>query len=351
MPDRLQGALLGRIAGCQLGKPVENWTKAEIDAYLAACGEDEIRDYLPYLEHPPANLTKVNRHPACCRGRLDGAERDDDQDYTLLGLLLLDRHGLELTTAQVGEAWLELLPYHKTYTAERAAYANLINGLAPPATALVYNPYREWIGAQIRADGWAYACAGNPTLAAELAFRDAALSHTANGIYGEMFFAAMIAAAFCTTDLSEAIAAGLAEIPAECRLAEAVRAVQAWRAQEPTWRGCWERINAAYGHYHPVHTINNAALVLLGLLYGEGDLSATIGIAVHGGWDTDCNGATAGSVLGAMLGAQGLPRHWTEPLQDRMASALFGYAENRISDLAALALRLVHRLAPAATPA
>lgn len=344
LPDRMLGALLGRIAGCQLGKPVEGWPKADIDAWLAACGEDELRDYFVHLDPPPANLERVIRMTGCCRGHLTRASRDDDQDYTLLGLILLQQRGADVSTHDVAVAWQELLPIWKTYTAERAAYRNLVNGLEPPASATWRNPFREWIGAQIRCDGWAFASAGRLEQAADLAFRDAAVSHVKNGIYGEMYFAAVIAAAFATSDVREAIRLGLTEIPADCRLAECVRDMLAWRDTEPTWRGCWERINLKYGHYHGVHTINNAALVLLGLLYGQGDFAATVGIAVHGGWDTDCNGATAGSVLGAMLGAAALPAHLIEPLGDRMESALFGYAENRISALADQAVALWDRI-------
>lgn len=342
--DRTLGALLGRIAGCQLGKPVEGWLKAHIDAYLAACGEDEIRDYLPDLDPSPAELPRTIGYPACCRGRLNGAERDDDQDYTLLGLILLERWGAEVSTARVADSWQELLPYHKTYTAERVAYRNLINGLRPPACATYRNPYREWIGAQIRCDGWAYASPGRLQQAAELAYRDAAVSHVKNGIYGEMYFAAAIAAAFATGDVRQALELGLTEIPSDSRMTRCVRDVLRWHGEEPTWRGCWERINAAYGHYHGVHTLNNAALVLLGLLYGEGDLSATVGIAVHGGWDTDCNGATAGSLLGAAIGARNLPEHFVAPLRDTMRSALFGYAESSISELAQRAVALGRRV-------
>ncbi len=241
----------------------------------------------------------------------------------MLGLLLLERHGHGFEPRHVAEAWLELLPYHKVYTAERETYRNLINGLEPPRSATFRNPYREWIGAQIRADGWAYASAGRPEQAAEFAWRDAMISHVKNGIYGEMLFAAAIAAAFAVDSPAEALRVGLTEIPAECRLAECLADVFAWYELEPHWRGCWARIDAKYGGYHGVHTINNAALVALGLLYGEGDLGATIGIAVHGGWDTDCNGATAGSVLGAILGAQALPRVLDGAARDdRRSSAL-----------------------------
>jgi len=89
-----------------------------------------------------------------------------------------------------------------------------------------------------------------------------------------------------------------------------------------------------------VHTINNALVVTLGLLYGGGDFSKSIGIAVMGGWDADCNGATAGSVLGAIYGAGALPTHWTAPLNDRLRSALVGFDRSQFSDLAARSLRV-----------
>ena len=99
-------------------------------------------------------------------------------------------------------------------------------------------------------------------------------------------------------------------------------------------------VKKEYGHYHPVHTINNALNVVLALLYGDGDFSKSICIAVMCGWDTDCNGATVGSILGAMRGASGIPSRWTSPLNDTVRSDVLGYHESRISDLAARMLRV-----------
>ena len=115
--------------------------------------------------------------------------------------------------ADVGAAWLALLPYAQTFTAERAAYRNLVCGLVPPLTATVDNPYREWIGAQIRGDLWGYVCSGDPRAAARLAFADASLSHTANGIYGEMWVAALVAVAATTTDMAATLRASLEHVP------------------------------------------------------------------------------------------------------------------------------------------
>lgn len=149
-----------------------------------------------------------------------------------------------------------------------------------------------------------------------------------------MFVAAMISAAFSTQDIREVIEVGLSEIPEKSRLAEAMRDVLDWSEEYTDWHKAWEKVMEAYGGYHWVHTINNAAFVLLGLLYGGCDLGRSVSISVMAGFDTDCNGATAGSVVGAVLGANALPGDWVTPLGGRVRSILAGFSESSISDLA-----------------
>ncbi len=340
LPDRLLGAWLGRCAGCMLGKPVEGRTRADIERLLTAGSAWELDDYFPPIANVPDGLHYQSPDSTLLRGNITCSERDDDTDYTLLGLHILEENGPSFAPRDVAGQWLDHFPFHRVYTAERLAYRNLVWELEPPASATYMNPYREWIGAQIRADGFAFCAAGRPELAADYAWRDASISHTRNGIYGEMFFAALIAAAFATDDLLDAIATAANEIPERCRLRECVDDCIGWCAEDATWQITWERINDKYGHYHPVHTINNAALVLLGLLHSDGDFGRAVSIAVMGGWDTDCNGATAGSVMGALLGARALPPKWVAPLNDTLHSDLVGFTTNRISDLAARTLAL-----------
>lgn len=342
LQDRMLGAWLGRCAGCMLGKPVEGWSRENIERLLQAAGEYPLTDYFPPVETLPEGLKWHASTHDCLRGNITHGVRDDDTDYTILGLHILEDYGPEFTPGNVAAEWLLRLPYHKTYTAERAAYRNLVNDLQPPDSARVMNPYREWIGAQIRADGFGYGAATWPEKAAEFAWRDASISHTKNGIYGEMFFAALIAACFATDDLREAIDVALTEIPRDCRLAEAIRDVLVWCCG--TWEETWDKVMGKYGHYHPVHTINNACLVLMGLLQAEGDFTRAIGIAVMGGLDTDCNGATAGSVMGALLGAKALPEKWVAPLNDTLHSAIDGFNVNRISDLARRSVQVAEKV-------
>jgi ADP-ribosylglycohydrolase len=341
---RILGAWLGRCAGCMLGKPVESWQRSQIREYLQHRRAYPIRDYLPPAEPGPHDHPPL--HPSWAEttlGRIGGVARDDDIDYTILALHILDTYGPGFTTADVATEWLRRFPFAQLYTAERAAYRNLILGLRPPATAVHVNPYREWIGAQIRADAFGYVSPGDPAHAARLAYKDARLSHTANGIFGAMWSAALVAASFAERSMGDALRSALAAVPARSRLAEALRGVADLRARDLDWEAARDAIEERHGALSPVHTINNAAVVAAALLWGEGDFTRTIGLAVQGGWDTDCNGATAGSAFGAMHGVHALPAHWTAPLEDRIRTALFGFDGARPSALAERTLRVALR--------
>ncbi len=330
LQDRILGAWLGRCAGCMVGKPVEGRRREQIRELLQSANAYPLDGYFPA---PKGKFDFFRAPKTLLRGGIKLAARDDDTDYTIMGLHVLETHGTTFTTADVAREWLLHFPYRMVYTAERAAYRNLVNDIWPPESASHDNPYREWIGAQIRADAWGYVCPGRPARAAEFAFRDAALSHTANGIYGEMFVAAMLAGAFVADDLEEAVKVGLAEIPSTSRLHEAVTQTIEWCRGDDDWQATCDKVLAAYGHYHGVHTINNACLVVMGLLHSGGDFGRAVSIAVMGGLDTDCNGATAGSVMGVWLGAKKLPSRYTKPLGNRLLSYVVGMTDNRIADL------------------
>lgn len=347
LTDRILGGWLGRIAGNMLGKPVERgeyWTRDRIDRYLRRADALPLTDYLPDPDLlPPAAAGEFELRPEwrrCVRGRVRGSCRDDDVDYAVLGLHLLETHGFAFTTEQVGELWLLRLPYLQTFTAERAAYRNLANGLKPPLTATYDNPYQEWIGALIRADVYGWTSPGDPRRAAALARRDAVLSHTGNGVYGAMWAAALVAAAFTAAGPREAIETSLLRIPASSRLARTIRQALSLHAAGVGWSGALDQLTAETARLGWIHTIPNAAVLTAGLLYGEGDFTRTIALTVRGGLDTDSNGATAGSVTGVLCGASAIPPQWTDPLEDRVSSAVFGFDGARITDLAERTARL-----------
>lgn len=321
LSDRMKGAWLGRAAGCTLGVPVENWSVADMEALAAKQG----------MSFPPEDYWTGHPTPDCLhyetshtqdylRGHLSEAPVDDDLTYTLLGLLILEQYGPGFTTADVGRAWLDYLPV--ACTAEAVALENLRAGIPPEQAADVNNPYVEWIGADIRSDPWAYAAPGWPERAAEMAWRDACLSHRKAGIYGAMFFAAAISAAFALEDPLEALRIGLTEIPSECRLAKDIVWALETAPQLTDWREARKLVDARFEGMHPVHTNNNACLTIFGLSLGQKDFTKTIGITVAMGLDNDCTAATAGSLLGAILGAKALPQHWWKPFKNRTRTYL-----------------------------
>jgi hypothetical protein len=305
-----------------------------LKSYLELMDAYPLLDYIPKADEELDGYLFRDCWPNTTRGRIHGSDRDDDIDYAILGTHILDKYGRAYTSEDVGWEWLCLLPFLQTFTAERVAIRNLIFGLRPPATARYRNPYREWIGALIRADAYGWTNPGAPRAAALLTIADATLSHTANGIYGEMWSAALVATAFTAADAREAIEISVQHIPPQTRLAEAIRDVLSWHAAGLSWSEALDNIEKSYGHYNWVHTINNAAAIAAGLLWADGDFSAAVGLTVQAGMDTDSNGATAGSVAGVLAGARKIPRHWVDPLEDRIRTAVFGYDNVTISSLA-----------------
>ena len=333
LADRLMGAWLGRSAGCILGIPCEGMSREDIATACKSLGQKyPLNDYWR-LDPKPTRASGlhygVTPRERFLKPKLRYVGADDDLIYTLLGLLILEDYGIGFTPKDVGKAWVRYLPI--ACTAERVALDNLKAGMTPPDTALSGNPYAEWIGADIRSDPWGYAAPGCPEAAAEFAWRDAVVSHVRNGIYGEMYFSAVIAAALAAPSarpaesVEESLRAGLAEIPRQCRMAATVKETLRWCKRDGEWRQTVDRILKRYAGMSRVHTLNNAALTLAGLMYGQGGFGETVGLTVMAGQDTDCTGATAGSVLGAILGAKGLPARWRKPLGKSAETYLIGH--------------------------
>lgn len=326
---RLEAAWLGRAVGCLLGKPVEKLPLTAIRALARAAGNWPLTSWFT-ARGVPAELLAAhpwNRRSAgtSLAENIDGMPEDDDLDHPVLALMLLRRHGRSFTTADLARLWLDELPAGRTFTAERVAYRNLLTGLEPPLTARHRNPFREWIGALIRADVHGWTNPGDPGAAAGQAYRDATLTHTANGVYAAMFTAAVIAtAATGDHDVHACLRTGLTVVPPESRLAAAVRHAVRLAASHEDFDEVVDRLHALYEPaHHWVHAVPNTALIAAALTHADGDFSGSVCRAVSGGWDTDSNGATAGSVAGLLAGSpDALPGHWTAPLKNRLATSV-----------------------------
>jgi ADP-ribosylglycohydrolase len=329
LADRLLGAWTGRAAGCLLGKPVEKIPREGIRAILQSQGRWPLRDWFTAEGLAPelAERWPWNRRSATnsLAENITGMPEDDDLNFPMLALHLVERRGAGFSTDDVADAWLANLPGGRVFTAERVAYRNLLLGEDPPRTATRHNPFREWIGAQIRTDLYGWTHPGDPAAAARAAWSDARLSHVRNGVYGAMFVAGACARAVAGGSVAEAVDAGLAVVPPRSRYADAVRlGVDLGRSGVSTDEAL-DRLHDGYGRLHWVHVLNNAALTAYALTASDGDLETAICIAVMGGWDTDSVGATVGSVCGAATGADALPHRWVAPLRNRVASSLPGF--------------------------
>ena len=355
--DKLHGAWTGRAVGCALGKPVE---AMGIRGQLGMQGRQAIREYLEnrndwplddYFSGADAGDEFTLYCPQSQREHIAYMEPDDDIHYTLIGLSVLETYGPDFVWRDVARTWNLSIPYNYICTAETQAILNYNNAVprkapsdwvTPEYTSTHRNPYREWIGAQIRADGWGYACAGNPELAAEFAYRDACWTHRANGIYGEMMFAAIIAAAFIVSDPVELVTIGLSEIPKNSKLAEACREALARAPNCEDFEAYMDWVQEHYGDLHGVHTVNNALVVIGSLIFGRNDFHQSICRSVEGGWDTDCNGATCGSIVGAAAGAAGIQSGLVAPLNDTIKPMVIGFQEITMAELAERTLKIHH---------
>lgn len=334
-PARVRGAWEGRAAGCLLGKPVEKIPREGIEQIARATGNWPITGYFTAVGLPAeiARRWPWNRRsaPTSLVENIDGMPEDDDLNFPILALDLVEQHGAALTTDDVAQAWLASLPGGRVFTAERAAYRNLLDARPVPETATWRNPFREWIGALIRADVYGWAHPGDVRGAARMAWVDARLSHTRNGIYGAMWAAGLCAAALVAAGPREVLDAAAAVVPPGSRLAAAValgrETGRRLAAGELDESAALDALHADLGHLHWVHTLNNAALIACAVEAAAAHDARTgyargIALAVAGGWDTDSAGATVGSVLGALAGADGIDPAWTAPLRGRIATSL-----------------------------
>ncbi|MBN1623790.1 MAG: ADP-ribosylglycohydrolase family protein, partial [Clostridia bacterium] len=299
--DKLAGAVLARFAGCTLGAPVEFWTVEQMEEWAQHLNiAYPPVDYWPEVKTPSDLRYGRSKFLEYTSKHMNGVPVDDDITYTILGLLIAEEYGLDFTVEDVGKAWLRYLPM--ACTAEHIALENLKKGIPAEKAGDIDNPYCQWIGADIRSDPWAYMAPAWPEKAAELAWRDAYLSHRRNGIYGEMFFAAAQSAAFAVDTAREALETGLTEIPKGCLLYKDI----AWALDHSrnihNYRDARNAVDERFSGMGGAHTNNNACLTVFGLLMADGDVTGVISNLVAMGLDNDCTAATAGSIVGAIVG-------------------------------------------------
>ena len=328
--DRLEGAWLGRCAGNVLGSIVELWDIDKMEAWAEHLGDAfPPADYWSEAERPNELKYETSRRDAFTPSKMDGVPTDDDLIYTQLGMLVLEEYGLDFSVDDVGAAWIKYLPVSPA----SPVLPNLQAGVPAWEAAIVDNPTQFWIIGDIQSDPWGYAAPAYPEKAAEFSWRNATICSRRNGIYGAMYFSAVIAAAFALGDPMKAIEAGLAEIPADCVLARELRWALDAADGIKDYREARAAADERYAGMHPVHTINNAALTVWGLAIGGDDFSKVIGETVAMGLDNDCTAATAGSIFGAAYGKDAIPERWTRNFNNKAHSFIIGQPEFALDDM------------------
>jgi len=335
--ERVYAGVLGKIIGVYLGRPFEGWTYERITA--------ELGDIQYYIHERLGALLIVP---------------DDDISGTFTFVRALPDYGnsRDLTAARIGQTWLNYIIERRTIlwwgglgnSTEHTAYLRLKRGiLAPRSGAMELNGkvVAEQIGAQIFIDGWAMVAPGDPELAADLARRAASVSHDGEAVFGAQIIAAMEAHAFVERDLDVLLDTAIRLIPRDSVIYRLIYDVREWHASRPDdWRATRAKIAATYGYdtyKGNCHIVPNHALVMLGLLYGADDFQRSLMITNTSGWDTDCNAANVGCLLGIKNGLAGIDGglDWRGPVADRLylPSADGGRA---ITDAVAEAYRVVN---------
>jgi len=304
--DKVHGCWMGKNIGGTLGAPMEG--KPEINAV----------DF--YLQ----DLKK-------------GAVPNDDLDLQLVWFQAVKQYGLSRITPKVlAEYWISVVngPWNE-YGVGRT---NLKMGLLPPLSGACNNERWKWSnGAWIRSEIWACLAPGDPDRAIEYAYMDACVDHAGDGIYAELFTAALESAAFVVSDLRTLIRIGLSKIPAECRTARCVSVAVAQHEAGKDWKAAREAVLRESADLGWFQAPANIGFTVIGLLYGGGDFGKSVCLAVNCGDDTDCTGATAGAVLGIIQGRKALPAKWTEPVGESIVNVCitpFMGAPKTLTDLA-----------------
>jgi ADP-ribosylglycohydrolase len=276
------------------------------------------------------------------RGQIHFVEPDDDVNYTILGMLLLEQHGINLTKANIRDAWIHHLTVGTTWGPERTMLARAsVNHLAegsdefeePSQWADFLNPNNEFCGAQIRADAYGYACPGRPELAAELAWRDASWTHRKTGTYSTMWTAAAIAVAPVAKTPLEIFEVANMFVPQKSRFYQAVSFALEEVRKSSDWMDGYNRLHAKLGQHGHCRVYFESATLINTLQHAK-NISDGFCIQVMQGNDTDSYGATSGSILGAYFGPGNLESRWLQPFNDDIHTALCWFYERSLSKLA-----------------
>lgn len=342
---RAKTAFLSSVCGCILGKPLEiHSTLEEIRPAMEAINEWPMNDYISNRLRVRGRESFHPDSPITVRESICYAAPDDDINYTILGLLVLEEFGPRFTHADLKKLWLRHLSLSMCWGPERNILlrCGLDNwgeqvGVQPSNNftewTRVWNSNDELCGAVIRADAYGYASPGHPARAAEMAWLDASFTHRKTGIYGTMFVAAAIATAYVVRDPLEIFRIALQFVPQRSRFHRIVADSLNEVAQASDWIDGYNRIHGKYKEYSHCMVYQECGTLINTLRFAT-SIGDGICKQVSQGNDTDSFGATAGSILGVYWGPGHLEPRWLKPFNDEIRTGLSFFPERSLSAVA-----------------
>lgn len=288
--DKLKGAWAGQMAGVVLGAKQEFWYQGTMML------DDQVEDF-----------SALN---------INDAFWQDDLYVEITYVEQMRKTGYNSTLKQMADAFKDSA--YPLDHANKIGRENLQNGIeAPDSGSYLYNLHCDDLDWQINADFVGQLYPGAPDKAAARAFELGHITNYGDGVYGGVFVAALNAAAYTASGIDEIIAAGCGAIPDGTKFKTILNDVLGCYRQGLSWRECWQEIQTKWGDddrcpwygYGPanIDAKLNAAYILIGLLYGEGDFIDSMVIAMQCGQDSDCNPSSVGGILGTYYGFDGIP--------------------------------------------
>jgi hypothetical protein len=331
LEDKIKGGWAGQTIGVTYGGPTE----------FRFCGT-MIQEYVPipwydgYIKHTMQN------NP--------GLYDDIYMDLTFVDVF--EKLGLDAPVSAFADAYANA--GYVLWHANQAGRYNILHGITPPQSGhWLNNPHADCIDYQIEADFAGLMTPGMPNTASQISDKIGHIMNYGDGWYGGVYVGAMYSLAFISNDIRNVVKEALQTIPQQSRFHQVISDVIQWHAQYPDdWKRTWFEIERKYtedigcpeGVFVPfnINATVNAAYVVLGLLYGNGDYTRTLEIATRAGQDSDCNPSTAGGILGTMLGYSKIPSYWKQGLADA-ESLDFKYTTMSLTDVYATGMK--HALA------
>lgn len=256
---------------------------------------------------------------------------NDDITFEIAFLQAYKEFGEKITSKDVALAWVGYVP--TGWSAEEIALRNIRYGIFPPESGTHGNPFSDWIGAQMRGAICGQLTPGDPREAARLAWIDGVVSHSNNGVIGEVFNAMLVSLSYVDNDVRSILNKAIGMLPKESEYYEIVKFAYDLCQEHETWESMWSKCEKRVEKYNWIHAYPNAMAEVIALYYGNGDFDKTLNIIAMLGQDVDCNAAQIMTVIGVIVGSDNIDDKWTKPIGDDLDTYLRTLKKMKISEL------------------